>query len=202
MVVVVDYGAGNLGSVLRALGRLDVATELTADPLRIRDAQKLILPGVGHFGEAMNQLRARGLESVVRAAVARGAHLLGICVGFQMLFETSEEAPGVGGLGLLPGRVRRFQSLPDRLPVPHVGWNEARQRASSPLFEGVAGTEYFYFLHSYYVETEDDVALATTDYGLEFCSVGGRGRLAGIQFHPEKSQQAGLQVLRNFCRAS
>jgi glutamine amidotransferase len=197
-LIVVDYGVGNLGSIARAFERIGAPSKLSADGEEIRRSKKLVLPGVGHFGEAMNNLRARGLEQPLREAVEAGAHLLGICVGFQMLFEESEEAPGVSGLRLLTGEVRRFTTS---RPVPHIGWNQLELRGGSPLLEGIATGDYFYFLHSYYVKPGgDDVIQASTDYDLIFCSVGGNGRVAGIQFHPEKSQQLGLRVLTNFWR--
>jgi imidazole glycerol-phosphate synthase subunit HisH len=199
-LIVVDYGVGNLGSVARAFERIGAPSRLSADVEAIRRSEKLVLPGVGHFGEAMSTLRARGLEQPLRDAVAAGAHLLGICVGFQMLFEKSEEAPGVSGLGLLPGEVRRFATA---RPVPHIGWNQLELNGTTPLLEGVTTGDYFYFLHSYYVKPGgESVVQAMTDYDQTFCSVGGNGRVAGIQFHPEKSQQLGLRVLTNFWRGS
>jgi glutamine amidotransferase len=199
-LIVVDYGVGNLGSIARAFARIDAPSKLSADVEEVRRSRQLVLPGVGHFGEAMKNLRARGLEQPLREAVEAGAHLLGICVGFQMLFEGSEEAPGVSGLGLLPGEVRRFTTS---RPVPHIGWNQLDLHGRTPLLEGVATGDYFYFLHSYYVKPRgEDVLQASTDYDLIFCSVGGAGRVAGIQFHPEKSQQLGLRVLTNFWRQS
>jgi glutamine amidotransferase len=144
----------------------------------------------------MRNLKGRGLEAPLRAALERGAKLLGICVGFQMLFERSEEAPGVEGLGLLPGEVKAF---PSDLVVPHVGWNQLESPTGGSLLEGVSSGDYFYFLHSYYVAAGDErVVFASTEYGGWFCSVGGAGRVAGIQFHPEKSQALGLRVLSNF----
>ena len=197
-LIVVDYGVGNLGSVARAFERIGAPSKLSADADEIRESKKLVLPGVGHFGESMNNLRARGLEQPLRDAVEAGAHLLGICVGFQMLFEQSEEATGISGLGLLPGEVRRFTTS---RPVPHIGWNQLDLRDATPLLEGVTSGDYFYFLHSYYVKPSgEDVIRASTEYDQDFCSVGGQGRVAGIQFHPEKSQQLGLRVLTNFWR--
>jgi glutamine amidotransferase len=197
-LIVVDYGVGNLGSIARAFERIGAPSKLTADVEEVRRSKKLVLPGVGHFGEAMKNLRARGLEQPLREAVAAGARLLGICVGFQMLFEGSEEAPGVSGLGMLPGEVRRFTTS---RPVPHIGWNQLDVRGDSSLLEGITTGDYFYFLHSYYVKPRgDDMIQASTDYEQIFCSVGGNGRVTGIQFHPEKSQQLGLRVLANFWR--
>lgn len=199
-LIVVDYGVGNLGSVARAFQRIGAPSKLTSDVEAIRESKQLVLPGVGHFGEAMKNLRARGLEKPLRKALERGAHLLGICVGFQMLFEGSEEAPGVPGLGVLPGEVRRFTTS---RPVPHIGWNQLDLRGTTPLLEGIATGDYFYFLHSYYVKPgAESVVKARTDYDQTFCSVGGNGRVVGIQFHPEKSQRLGLRVLTNFWNAS
>jgi imidazole glycerol-phosphate synthase subunit HisH len=197
-LVLVDYGVGNLGSVGRALRRLSVAFELSNDPATVRDADLLVLPGVGHFGESMANLREHGLAEPIRDCLRSGGRLLGICVGFQMLFDSSEEAPGIPGLGLIEGAVRRFDV---DLPVPHVGWNQLESLRREPLLDGVREGDYFYFLHSYYAvpEREED-GWAVTEYGRRFCSVAGRGAVAGIQFHPEKSQDLGLRVLSNFCR--
>jgi glutamine amidotransferase len=195
-VAIVDYGVGNLGSVGRALARLGCPFELTSSPARIRQARRLILPGVGHFGESMANLRGRGLEAPMREALDRGASLLGICVGFQMLFERSEEAPEERGLGFLAGEVRSFGP---GLVVPHVGWNQLESLRDSPLLEGISPGDYFYFLHSYYAAAaEESIVWASTEYGGRFCSVAGRGPVAGIQFHPEKSQKLGLRLLSNF----
>lgn len=199
-ITIVDYGVGNLGSVGRAFRRLGVDWELTDDVGAVARSRKLVLPGVGHFGESMTNLRARGLEDAVGEALDAGGRLLGICVGFQMLFESSEEAPGIAGLGLLPGVVRRF---PPGLPVPHIGWNQLEEPAGEGVLRGVSHGDYFYFLHSYYAApSEPDAVLARTDYGLSFCSVAGRDAVSGIQFHPEKSQQLGLRVLSNFVGAA
>ncbi len=194
--VVVDHGAGNLGSVARALGRQGASVLLSSDPDRIAAAGKLVLPGDGHFGEAMRALRERGLEAPVRKAIGSGAWLLGICVGLQMLFRESDEASGVAGLGLLPGRVRRFDS---RRLVPHIGWNQLEEIGEGPLFRGVPEGGYAYFLHSFYADpAEGRHWLAATEYGVRFASAAGEGRVLGIQFHPEKSGRLGAAVLRNF----
>jgi glutamine amidotransferase len=195
-ISIIDYGVGNLGSVARAFRRLGVAIQLTSEPDTIRRSRRLVLPGVGHFGESMTNLRQRGLEGPLHEAVRNGASLLGICVGFQMLFDSSEEAPGVEGLGFLPGKVKRF---PGNLQVPHIGWNQLELSQRNGLLEGIKNGDYFYFLHSYYIQPDSpDVVHASTDYGVTFCSVGERENIAGIQFHPEKSQDLGLMVLRNF----
>ncbi len=192
----VDHGAGNLASVTRALRREGAEADLTSDPERVAAARRLVLPGDGHFGEAMLSLRRRSLEEPVRRAVAAGARLLGICVGLQMLFPESDEAPGVPGLGLLPGRVRRFRGAQR---VPHIGWNQLKDLDGHPLFRGVGEGSYAYFLHSFHADpAEANDRLAVTDYGVRFASAAGRGRVLGIQFHPEKSARLGARVLRNF----
>ena len=196
--VVVDHGAGNLASVVRALGRLGAEVELTSDPARIAAAKRLVLPGDGHFGEAMRALRGRGLEAPLERALDSGAWLLGICVGLQMLFTGSDEAAGVRGLGLLPGRVRRFGG---RLRVPHIGWNQLEGFGEGALFHGIPEGGYAYFLHSFYADpTEEHHWLAATEYGVRFASAAGIGRVLGIQFHPEKSGRLGARVLSNFLR--
>ncbi len=194
--VVVDHGAGNLASVVRALGRQGADASLSSDPQRVAAARKLVLPGDGHFGEAMRALRARGLEAPVRQAIEAGAWLLGICVGLQMLLGESDEAPGISGLGLLSGRVRRFAR---GLPVPHIGWNQLEGIDGSPLFQGIPEGGYAYFLHSFYADpSQPQHRLASTEYGVRFASAAGKGRVFGIQFHPEKSGRLGAAVLSNF----
>ena len=195
-----DHGAGNLGSVVRALRRQGAVALLSSDPGRIATAKRLVLPGDGHFGEAMRGLRHRGLEAPLRQAVASGAWLLGICVGLQMLFPESDEAPGVPGLGLLPGRVRRFGA---RLLLPHIGWNQLEGIGDGPLFSGIPEGGYAYFLHSFYADpSAPRHRLAATEYGVRFASAAGEGRVSGIQFHPEKSGRLGAAVLRNFLALS
>jgi len=194
--VVVDRGAGNLASVVRALRRQGAEVVLTSDPARIATAKRLVLPGDGHFGEAMRAFRERGLEAPLESAIGSGAWLLGICVGLQMLFTGSDEAPGVRGLGLLPGRVRRFGG---RLRVPHIGWNQLEEFGGAPLFRGIPDGGYAYFLHSFYADpAEGRHWLAATEYGVRFASAAGTGRVFGIQFHPEKSGRLGARVLSNF----
>ena len=198
--VVVDHGAGNLASVARALRRHGADALLSSDPERIAGADRLVLPGDGHFGEAMRALRERGLEAPLRRAVESGAWLLGICVGLQMLFPGSDEAPGIRGLGLLPGRVRRFGR---RLRVPHIGWNQLEAFRAGPLFRGVPEGGYAYFLHSFYADpAEGRHWLAATEYGVRFAAAAGEGRVFGIQFHPEKSGRLGAAVLANFVALS
>ncbi len=195
-VVVVDHGAGNLGSVARAFRRLGAEVTLSRDPEEIRTASDLVLPGDGHFGEAMRSLRERGLEEPLLEALERGARLLGICVGLQMLFPESEEAPGVRGLGLIPGRVRRF---PPGFRSPHIGWNQLESLRPHPVFRNIPEGSYTYFLHAFHADPEEDaVRIAATEYAGHFASAVARGAVTGIQFHPEKSGRLGSRILENF----
>jgi glutamine amidotransferase len=197
MIAIVDYGAGNLRSVRNTLTFLGAQVITASTPDQLAGADKIVLPGVGAFGAGMNALRAAGFEEPLKQAVAAGIPLIGICLGMQYLFESSDEMGQHRGLGLLPGRVTRFPA--DGPKVPHIGWNQLHLRQSDGLLAGVESGAYAYFVHSYYVEGADsgDV-LATTDYGIDFPSVVGRGNLFGIQPHPEKSQTVGQRILKNF----
>ncbi len=196
MLAIIDYGVGNLRSVYMAFRRLGVEAQVTADAATITQAQAVVLPGVGAFGDAMHSLRAYGLEAPIREVIAADTPFIGICLGLQLLFETSDEIGDHRGLGVLAGRVRRF---PDSLTVPHIGWNQIHQARPVPLWRGLPDHAYAYFVHSYYVEPEDPgVVAATTDYGIDYTSVIARGNLYGIQFHPEKSQDVGERILRNW----
>ena len=207
-VVVVDAGVGNLGNVARALAHLGAAAEISSDPARVAAARCLVLPGVGAFAPPREALRGP-LEAALAAALADGAWLLGICVGFQLLFEAGEEFGITDGLGLLPGRVTR---LPAGVPVPHIGWNRLHDLADHPLLAGLGASDeaaaggeadrrgrYFYFVHSYAPEdVPAEVCLARTTHGRSFTAVAARGRVMGTQFHPERSGAAGLRLLANF----
>lgn len=201
MIAIVDYGVGNLRSVQKAMEHVGVTGVVTGDRGVIREAQGVILPGVGAFGDAINTLRRAGLDEVVTECIARRVPLLGICVGMQMLFDESEELGRHRGLGVLPGRIVRFAP---GLKVPHVGWNQVYPRVTgagrpSPLLVGIRPGDYAYFVHSYYpVPADEGIVLATTDYGVEFASAVGVDGVFGIQFHPEKSQDIGLRILKNF----
>lgn len=196
MLAVVDYGVGNLHSVEMAFRRLGVAVRVTSAPEEIRRAEALVLPGVGAFGDAIANLRALRLEEDLLAAIRDGLPFLGICVGLQLLFEVSEEMGEHRGLGALAGRVRRFGP---GLTVPHMGWNQVHQARPTPLWRGLPDHAYAYFVHSYFVDPADrTVVAATTDYGIDYASAVARGNLYGIQFHPEKSQEVGERILRNF----
>lgn len=201
MIAVVDYGVNNLRSVVRALAAGGHAATLTDDPAMVRRASRVIVPGVGNFGQAMPTLERTGLAAAIRETAAAGRPLLGICLGQQLFFAASEEAPGVRGLGLLPGSVIRFGA---GVMVPHVGWAEvhatpvgAAHPVLGPLF--VAGPQFFYHVHSFHpAGTGADVALATGEYGGTFTTAVGRDNVLGVQFHPEKSQQAGIRLLAAF----
>ncbi|MBB6735364.1 imidazole glycerol phosphate synthase subunit HisH [Cohnella zeiphila] len=198
MIAIIDYGMGNLHSVSKALERLGCETAVTSSPEEILAADGAVLPGVGAFGDAMRNLRETGLDATVKEFASLGKPLLGICLGMQLLFDESEEHGRHEGLGLLPGRVVRFEG---DYKVPHMGWNELTfAQASNPLFEGLQ-PGYVYFVHSYHAlpEKREDL-LATTDYHQPVTAIVGRGSLYGMQFHPEKSGELGMALLRNFTR--
>lgn len=197
MIAIVDYGAGNVASVRKAIALLGADAALTADPATLARASMLVFPGQGHFGQAMARLRARGLDEVLQAFVATGKPFVGICLGVQLLFDSSDEAPGVAGLGLLPGHVRRFAERgPDggRVTIPQIGWNRLElQRHGSPL--DAIGDAHVYFVHSYHVvPRETAVVTATAVHGERFVAAVQRDNLLAVQFHPEKSGAAGLQL--------
>jgi glutamine amidotransferase len=197
-IAIIDYGVGNLRSVEKAFAATDCKAIVSSDEKDLRAAEKLVLPGVGAFGACMKALSERGFDRLVRERVDEGAALLGVCVGMQLLFEESDEFGATAGLGLLRGRVRRFN---DELVVPHVGWNRIDQIREHPLFAGIADQSFFYFVHSYYCEPVDDrVVAGETEYGVAYASVIAQANICGVQFHPEKSQEAGLRLLQNFAR--
>jgi glutamine amidotransferase len=197
MIAVVDYGIGNLGSVTKGFRRAGADVELTGDPAVLRRADALVLPGDGAFAAAMDEIERRGLVPVLREATLRGTPLVGICIGMQLLFEESEEHGRHRGLGVLPGRVRRFDG---ELPVPHMGWNTLRARRPHPVLAGVEDGAFVYFVHSYYCDAADEVVIAASDYGRDFPAIVGRGSVLGLQFHPEKSQAVGLRIAANVVR--
>ena len=198
MIAVIDYDAGNIKSVEKALLHLGQEVYITRDKDTIRSADHVILPGVGAFGDAMGKIRSYGLEPVIRDVVEKGTPFLGICLGLQLLFEESDETPGVTGLGLLPGRILR---IPDRegLKIPHMGWNSLDVGAGASLFKGIEEHPYVYFVHSYYLaaENEEDVA-ASTFYSTKIHASVEHGNIFACQFHPEKSSAVGLKILDNF----
>jgi glutamine amidotransferase len=203
-ITMVDYGASNIRSAQKAFEAMGAAVELTADPDVVLGARKLVLPGVGAFGAGMNALRERGLDSAVTTAAARGIPLLGICLGMQFLFEESDEMGTHWGLGLVPGHVTRFnfageEDLNGTYKVPHMGWNQIEHDQSHPLLKDVPSGSHTYFVHSYYcVPANKEDVVAVTQYGRPFTSIVSRGNVHGIQFHPEKSQKRGLQLIKNY----
>ncbi len=201
MLAVIDYGAGNLRSVLHALHHLGVQDiQIVREPKELRDADRIILPGVGAFGAGMQKLREQALVQPICDAVAAGVPYLGICLGMQFLFEWSDEMGNHEGLGILPGSVTRFPHSPD-LKVPHMGWNHLQVRKPSPLLDGLDAESYAYFVHSYYcVPQQESDVMMTVDYGIPFTAGVQHDQVYGVQFHPEKSQRTGLQILSNFMR--
>jgi len=197
-VAIIDYGVGNLRSVEKAFAAMGCKAVVSDDEEVLRAARRLVLPGVGAFGACMKALSERGFDRLVRERVEQGTPLLGVCVGMQLLFEESEEFGATAGLGLLRGRVRRFS---DDLVVPHVGWNRIGQVRNHFLFAQVADQSHFYFVHSYYCDPLDKAIVAgETQYGVNYASVVAKDNICGVQFHPEKSQDAGLRLLKNFAR--
>ncbi len=198
MVAIIDYGAGNLMSVSKAICALGSECCISADSERILSSDRIILPGVGAFGDAMEKLEKAGLIETIKTAVSSGKPFLGICLGYQLLFESSSEAPGVRGLSLIPGEVLRIPDAPG-LKVPHMGWNSLSYPNEGDLFRGVPEESYVYFVHSYYVRAASrDCVCATTDYGVEIDASVQKDNIYGCQFHPEKSSKTGAKILENF----
>jgi imidazole glycerol-phosphate synthase subunit HisH len=195
-VAIIDYGVGNLRSVEKAFAATGCEAIVTGEESRLRAAERLVLPGVGAFAACMNALKERGLDRLVRERTEAGTPLLGVCVGMQLLFEQSNEFGSTPGLGMLRGRVRRFEN---DLVIPHVGWNRIHQKQDHALFAGVADGSFCYFVHSFYCEPKDQTVVAgETEYGNRYASVVAEKNICGVQFHPEKSQDIGLQMLKNF----
>ena len=195
-IAIIDYGVGNLRSVEKAFHAGDVEAVVSADAEVLRAADKLVLPGVGAFRACMEALTERGFERLVRERVEEGTPLLGVCVGMQMLFDESEEFGTTRGLGFLRGRVRRF---PEGLHVPQVGRNQVGWKGGHALSAGISDRTFFYFVHSFFCESDEAASVVgETEYGLTYASVVARGNVCGVQFHPEKSQAAGLRLLKNF----
>ena len=200
MIAIIDYGMGNLRSVSKALEYLGASYKLCSEAKDLARVTKVILPGVGAFGDAMKELKSRGLIGPIDDLIRRKGKLLGVCLGLQLFFERSEEAPGVKGLGIFKGSVRKFRSKD--VKVPHMGWNDLKILKKHPLLEGIVTGEYFYFVHSYYGKpAAKSLTLASCRYGREdFAAVIGNEHVFATQFHPEKSQDAGLRILKNFIR--
>lgn len=198
MIKIVDYGMGNLRSVQKAFEKLGAPAEIVTSPSDVAQADKLVLPGVGAFRDAIHELERLDLVTSIRDFVGTGRPFLGICLGLQLLFDVSFEDGEWNGLGIVPGKVVRFEDQPD-LKIPHMGWNSIEIAKPTPFFNNIANGSHFYFVHSYYVVPDDDsVVAARTEHGTRFTSVINRGNLFATQFHPEKSQTVGLQLLKNF----
>lgn len=198
MIALIDYDAGNMRSVEKALIHLGEKPIVTRDREKILSADRIILPGVGSFGDAMENLEKFGLPDILKEALDSGIPLLGICLGMQVLFEESEESKGVKGLGFLKGKILRIPAK-DGLKIPHMGWNSLEYPREGRLFQDIPEHSYVYFVHSYYLKAEDeDIVTATADYGVKIHASVERGNIFGCQFHPEKSGEIGLQVLKNF----
>lgn len=196
MIGIIDYGMGNLRSVQKGFSRVGYEADITSDPKTVSGCNGIVLPGVGAFGDAMDNLREAELVDPIVKAVSDGVPLLGICLGLQLLFSESEELGVHRGLDFLPGRVRRF---PEGQRVPQIGWNQIQIKKETPLLAGVPDGAFFYFVHSFYVDpSRNGDAIALTDYGIDYISIAGEGHVFGVQFHPEKSQDAGLKILSNF----
>lgn len=200
MIAIIDYGAGNLRSVAKAIAKLGYEAEVTNRPQRVLDARVVILPGVGAAGDTMESLQGLGLVEPIKQVIAEDRPFFGICLGLQVLLTSTEESGGYPCLDLIPGTVRL---LPPSLKVPQMGWNQVRQKTGHPIFKGIPDETNFYFVHSYYVDPIDRSLVAgETDYGITFCSMIAKGNLVATQFHPEKSGDVGLRLLDNFLNLS
>ncbi len=197
MIAVIDYGMGNVRSIEKALDKINAEYLITRTPEGLDKATHILLPGVGHFELGMKNLETSGFVIALNEQVIKKKKpFLGICLGMQLLFKKSEEAPGIPGLGFIDGEVKKFKDIPYK--IPHIGWNESRIKEGVKLFEGIENDTNFYFIHSYHATLSEDIPHATTDYGYDFVSAVEKGNILGTQFHPEKSQKKGLQILKNF----
>ena len=198
MVAIIDYGAGNLQSVKKALDFIGAESKITDNKDEINAASHIILPGVGSFADAMSCIRERGLEETIKKSADGSKHFLGICLGLQLLFESSEESPGVKGLGIFNGDIVTIPK-DNGLKVPHIGWNSVKLNQTNGIFDGIKDESYFYFVHSYYLKNADeDIVAGTTQYGVSIQCAVQNGRVCATQFHPEKSSEVGLALLKNF----
>ncbi len=197
-IAIVDYGAGNLRSVANVITKLGFQPKITSRPEEVLSAEAVILPGVSAAADTMESLKTLGLVNLIGQLIAEGRPFFGVCIGLQVLFSSTEEGGYHECLNVIPGQVRR---LPPGLKIPHMGWNQVKQRLSHPVFEGIPDEANFYFVHSYYVEPDDkSLVVGETDYGISICSVVARGNLIATQFHPEKSGEFGLKMYDNFIR--
>ncbi len=197
MIAIIDYDAGNIRSVEKAIEALGEEVIVTRDKEQILNADRVILPGVGAFGDAMEKIRGYGLEDVIKEVIANKTPFLGICLGLQLMFEESEESAGVKGLGILKGKILRIPETPG-LKIPHIGWNSLSYPNQGKLYKGIPENSYVYFVHSYYLKAEEDVVVAATEYGTEIHASVEKDNVFACQFHPEKSSDVGLAILKNF----
>lgn len=202
MIGIVNYNMGNLASVTNAFTKLGIKTEIQSDPERIQNYDKLLLPGVGAFGDAMAHLKSNGMDEAIKEFATSGKPLLGICLGMQLLFDNSEEFGSNDGLGLISGEIVKFDEtkFDHKLKIPHMGWNEMFTEKNSPIFDGLPKDFYLYFVHSYHVVCDDRYAIGKTHYGYNFVSAVCKDNIYGIQPHPEKSHDNGLKILENFAK--
>lgn len=198
MIAIIDYGVGNLFSLECSLKKIGESCIISGDVQTIRGADKLILPGVGAFGDAADKLRLSGLDKIILEEAKRGKHILGICLGMQLLFEKSFEYGEHCGLGIVRGQVRPLSEKVANLKIPHMGWNTLKFTRKTKLFDGINNGDYVYFVHSYYGQCADDSLVAVTDYGFDVTAAVQKDNVAGVQFHPEKSGETGLKILKNF----
>lgn len=200
MTTIIDYGVGNLFSLKSSLAAVGEPVKITGDADEISKAERLILPGVGAFGDAAEKLRQSGLDKVIKEKAKSGTPLLGICLGMQLLFEESSEYGSHRGLGLIPGKVVGMENdIPESLKIPHIGWNSLEITQETPLFKGIKNGDFVYFVHSYYVQCDEKYVIAFTDYGKKITAAVQNKNVFGCQFHPEKSGDSGLEILRKFC---
>ncbi len=199
MLAIIDYGVGNLFSLVSSLKAIEIEAVITSDPEVIKAADRVILPGVGAFGDAAAKLRESGLDKVIFEVVEKGTPLMGICLGMQLLFEKSYEYGECEGLGLLKGKVIPMENtIPAELKIPHIGWNRLKFKQESPLFKYIDEGDYVYFVHSFYAVDCEESLIATTDYGIDLTAAVGKGNVFGCQFHPEKSAEVGMKILKAF----
>ncbi|MDD5292498.1 MAG: imidazole glycerol phosphate synthase subunit HisH [Candidatus Omnitrophica bacterium] len=197
MIGIIDYGMGNLQSVLNAFLSLGKRAKIISKPAQLKGISYCVLPGVGAFGDAMAILDKSGMSEAIREYASSGKPFMGICLGLQLLFESSEESPKAKGLNIIKGRVVKFKG---DVKIPHIGWNQLKIKTKSPIFKGIKDGSFVYFCHSYYVQPKEKVVIGETNYTKNYASVIGKGNVFGIQFHPEKSQSIGLKILENFTR--
>ncbi len=201
MIAIIDYGVGNLFSLKSSFASIGVDAIVTSSVEEIQKAEKLILPGVGAFEDAAKKLRASGLDDVLKEEVKKGKAVMGICLGMQLLFEKSYEFGEHEGLGLIPGNIVPFKDkIPKNLQIPHIGWNDLSIKQDTPIFKNIKSGDFVYFVHSFYAECDEKYVIATSDYGIEFTASVQNGNVFGCQFHPEKSGEVGLNILKGFCQ--